>query len=107
MFLVKIILWGLIAVIFYVLLDKIFIKGEYESDWKTEHGEYKVRIERVRTFRAPFMQAKITDSTRNKMFAKRIEDAELVRSFDGGKREEVAEELVRRYEARVLHSKAS
>ncbi|PRX41108.1 hypothetical protein CLV97_10837 [Planifilum fimeticola] len=58
MFLVKIILWGLIAVIFYVLLDKIFIKGEYESDWKTEHGEYKVRIERVRTFRAPFCKPK-------------------------------------------------
>ena len=89
MFLVKIILWGLIAVIFYVLLDKMSIKGEYESDWKTEHGEYKVRIERVRTFRAPFMQAKITDSTRNKMFAKRIEDA----GWSGvlmAKREEVA-----------------
>lgn len=91
----------------YVLFSKLFVKGEYESDWKTEVGEYKVHIERIRTLRAPFMQAKITDSTRNKVYAKRIDEPELVQRFDAGNREEVAGELVRRYEAKLLRSMAS
>lgn len=104
MIFIKMILWGLIAVILYFLLGKMFIKGEYETAWKTENGEYKVHIERIRTFRAPFMQAKITDSQRNKMYSKRIEEPELVQGFDAGKRDEVVGELVRRYEVKFLHS---
>ncbi len=102
MIVLKAIVWGLIAVILYPVIDKLFIKGKHESEWTTENGEYKIYIERMRTFGSPFMQAKITDPKRNKMYSKRIKDPALVQEFDTGKRDEVVYELVKRYEVQIL-----
>jgi len=95
---IKAIVWAIIGAILYPIVSWLFIRGTHETNLKTENGEYKVYIERMRTFSSPYMQVQITDQTRKKMYSKRVKDPEFVQAFDSGKKDEVVFELVKWFE---------
>lgn len=92
---------AVLAIMVTSFVMKSFTLGEYESDFTTENGVYRVHITRVGK-RRPYMQVKIKDQTRNRNHSKTFRDQHLIQMYDEEKLDEVMGEIIKWYENTIV-----